>query len=55
MADPAIQAGHALTVFDEFKIPIAEGIFRIFSIRCVGDTNSGATMEIHAKKALVSF
>lgn len=53
LANPGITQGVALTVLDEFKLPIAEGIFRAYSVRCTGDTNTGATMKILAKKALV--
>ena len=53
LANPGMTQGIALTVLDEFKMPIAEGVFRAYSIRCTGDTNAGAEMRIVAKKALV--
>lgn len=55
LADPAIAQGQAIIVLDEFKAPIAEGVYRAYSVRCVGDTNTGATMEIHAKKTLTGI
>lgn len=55
LASPGILPGPALAVLDEFKKPIADGVFRAYSVRCVGDTNSGATMTIRGKKALIGF
>lgn len=55
MADPNLTPGVAITVLDNLGIPIAEGVFRAFSVRYVGDTRKDSKMFVRAKKALIGF
>jgi hypothetical protein len=55
LADPNAIPGVAISVNDEFGKPVADGLFRIFSVRYQGDTRTDSKMTIRAKKALVGF
>lgn len=55
MADVAVIPGVALTLLNRFGIPIADGVYRAFRVRYVGDTDSDSRMTILAKKALIGF
>jgi len=55
LADPNVIPGVAISVNNEFGIPIADGLFRVFSVRYQGDTRTDSKMTIRAKKALIGF
>ncbi len=55
MADVAVIPGVALTLVNRLGVPIADGVYRAFRVRYVGDTDSDSRMTILAKKALVGF